>query len=280
MISISADNEWPTRCLRCFSFFSLSLFLFAIFRSFDSLLSSFSVNLGQFRIPISFLSFFLPFRRSIFERSFWKKLLYASRRSLKFFFPLVIRRRRSARCKEINAGSGRNSEGKGGGKKEKEENIKAREWRGRTRKDLQLTSPLFLPPFGRGFVGPEGPLVRTFAKLSTDFSPRYPFFSALSRATPPPPPPSPVARVFKGRTKATGNCSRLFRRYGRSTPVFLSSFSFSSPCSFSLSLRVSLPSLFFPRHRRFSRGGNRFPIIADLDSEIISLPLTNKSLLR
>lgn len=275
MISISADNEWPTRCLRCFPFFSLSLFLFAIFRSFDSLLSSFSVNLGQFRIPISFLSFF---RRSIFE-SFWKKVVRISK-IVEIFFPLVIRRRRSARCKEINAGSGRNSEGKGGGKKEKEENIKAREWRGRTRKDLQLTSPLFLPPFGRGFVGPEGPLVRTFAKLSTDFSPRYPFFSALSRATPPPPPPSPVARVFKGRTKATGNCSRLFRHYGRSTPVFLSSFSFSSSCSFSLSLRVSLPSLFFPRHRRFSRGGNRFPIIADLDSEIISLPLTNKSLLR
>lgn len=256
-------------------FFSLSFPFrdFSIFR-FSSLIffhQSWTISYSNF------FSFFL----SSFSKEVFGRRLYASRRSLKFFFPLVIRRRRSARCKEINAGSGRNSEGKGGGKKEKEENIKAREWRGRTRKDLQLTSPLFLPPFGRGFVGPEGPLVRTFAKLSTDFSPRYPFFSALSRATPPPPPPpSPVARVFKGRTKATGNCSRLFRRYGRSTPVFLSSFSFSSPCSFSLSLRVSLPSLFFPRHRRFSRGGNRFPIIADLDSEIISLPLTNKSLLR
>lgn len=82
MISISADNEWPTRCLRCFSFFSLSLFLFAIFRSFDSLLSSFSVNLGQFRIPISFLSFF---RRSIFE-SFWKKVVRISK-IVEIFFP-------------------------------------------------------------------------------------------------------------------------------------------------------------------------------------------------
>lgn len=256
--------------------FFLSLFSFSRFFDLSILFSHlFPSILDNF--VFQFL-FFLSFEDR-FSKVFGRRL-YASRRSLKFFFLLVIRRRRSARCKEINAGSGRNSEGKGGGKKEKEENIKAREWRGRTRKDLQLTSPLFLPPFGRGFVGPEGPLVRTFAKLSTDFSPRYPFFSALSRATPPPPPPSPVARVFKGRTKATGNCSRLFRHYGRSTPVFLSSFSFSSSCSFSLSLRVSLPSLFFPRHRRFSRGGNRFPIIADLDSEIISLPLTNKSLLR
>lgn len=260
-------------------FFSLSFPFrdFSIFR-FSSLIffrQSWTISYSNF------FSFFLSsFSKIDFRKKFLEEIVVRISKIVEIFFPLVIRRRRSARCKEINAGSGRNSEGKGGGKKEKEENIKAREWRGRTRKDLQLTSPLFLPPFGRGFVGPEGPLVRTFAKLSTDFSPRYPFFSALSRATPPPPPPSPVARVFKGRTKATGNCSRLFRHYGRSTPVFLSSFSFSSPCSFSLSLRVSLPSLFFPRHRRFSRGGNRFPIIADLDSEIISLPLTNKSLLR
>lgn len=107
---------------------------------------------------------------------------------------------------------------------------------------VNLSTPA--PPLAPGFVGPEGPLVRTFAKLSTDFS-SLPFFSALLA--------SPVARVFKGRTKATGNCSRLFRRYGRSTPVFLShSFFvflrpplFSSQSSFS---SVSLPFslVFFP----------------------------------
>lgn len=62
-----------------------------------------------------------------------------------------------------------------------------------------------LPPFVRGFVGPEGPLVRTFAKLSAESSRRTPFLPAASSAV----------RVFKGRTKATGNCCRLFRRYGR-----------------------------------------------------------------
>lgn len=75
-----------------------------------------------------------------------------------------------------------------------------------TRRDPQLTSRLgsLLPP--RGFVGPEGPLVRTFAKLSlpSSLSPYHPFLRASS-----------AVRVFKGRTKATGNCCRLFRRYGR-----------------------------------------------------------------
>lgn len=56
---------------------------------------------------------------------------------------------------------------------------------------------------------------------------------------------SPVARVFKGRTKATGNCSRLFRRYGRSTPVFLSCCLFGSPSVLSWFSGPSLPSLLF-----------------------------------
>lgn len=50
-----------------------------------------------------------------------------------------------------------------------------------------------LPPFARGFVGPEGPLVRTFAKLSAESSRRtppsyrhHPQFAFLKGAQKPP----------------------------------------------------------------------------------------------
>ena len=93
---------------------------------------------------------------------------------------------------------------------------------------------------------------------------------------------SPVARVFKGRTKATGNCSQLFRRYGRSTPVFLSRGLFGSPSVLSWFSGLSPFSsisplcslvLFFPRHRRFHEQvpteAARVPIMADLDRETV-----------
>lgn len=75
---------------------------------------------------------------------------------------------------------------------------KTREWRGGTRRDPQLTSrlrpppaPLLLPLWG--FVGPEGPLVRTFAKLCQALSHRttpsyghHPQFAFLKGAQKPP----------------------------------------------------------------------------------------------
>lgn len=122
---------------------------------------------------------------------------------------------------------------------------KTREWRGGTRRDPQLTSRLrpLLPP--RGFVGPEGPLVRTFAKLSAELSLAIPPFLQASSAV----------RVFKGRTKATGNCCRLFRRYGRfyiCPSLDRSSLLPPPPLSTFSLLRSHMPLFFFSFYLSFS----------------------------
>lgn len=89
---------------------------------------------------------------------------------------------------------------------------KTREWRGGTRRDPQLTSrlrPLLLPPplfsFRSGdlLVQKDHSYVHSRNSLPSPLSPYHPFLRASS-----------AVRVFKGRTKATGNCCRLFRRYG------------------------------------------------------------------
>lgn len=109
-------------------------------------------------------------------------------------------------------------------------------------------SPPLRPPLPLwGFVGPEGPLVRTFAKLSlpSPLSPYHPFLRASS-----------AVRVFKGRTKATGNCCRLFRRYGwfyicPSRPIPLSPSLFLSLPRSRMSLFLLFLSVFLFYHRRF-----------------------------
>lgn len=83
---------------------------------------------------------------------------------------------------------------------------KTREWRGGTRKDPQLTSRLRPPIFRPGdlLVQKDHSYVHSRNSLPSPLSAYHPFLRASS-----------AVRVFKGRTKATGNCCRLFRRYGR-----------------------------------------------------------------
>lgn len=71
------------------------------------------------------------------------------------------------------------------------------------------TSPLPPPPppfsFRSGdlLVQKDHSYVHSRNSLPSPLSPYHPFLRASS-----------AVRVFKGRTKATGNCCRLFRRYG------------------------------------------------------------------
>lgn len=92
---------------------------------------------------------------------------------------------------------------------------KTREWRGGTRRDPQLTSRLRPPsppppsPLSPSALGicwsrrTTRTYIRETLSLPSPLSPYHPFLRASS-----------AVRVFKGRTKATGNCCRLFRRYG------------------------------------------------------------------
>lgn len=128
---------------------------------------------------------------------------------------------------------------------------------GGARKDPQLTSRLrSLLSLGDLLVQKDHSYVH-----SRDSLRRAP----LSLCPPRRVPASSAVRVFKGRTKATGNCCRLFRRYGRFyiCPCLLRRLSFSLPLNLSSSYPVhmcvsltSIPSpilsvfLFF-YHRRF-----------------------------
>lgn len=134
---------------------------------------------------------------------------------------------------------------------------KAREQRGRSRKDPQLTSRLCSLLSFRGFVGPEGPLVRTFAKL----------YRALSRHIPPLLPTSywhhPQFAFLKGAQKPPEIAAGSSDVTAVSISVFLSHLpiiSFSLPFFLSIlclpssrvfSFLLFLSTFFFFHHQRF-----------------------------